>query len=106
MTRRRFEGDPVEALRRADPLDPLEVPGDATGAHARALFQEVTSMDEMVKEAVPRRRQPLMRRLALGGGLAVVAAAGAGGADALCAGGAAGPADRGTPSHWAELFGA
>jgi len=83
MTRRRFEGDPDEALRRADPLDPLEVPGDATGAHARALFQEVTSMDEMVKEAVPRRRQPLMRRLALGVGLAVVAAAVAGGAYAL-----------------------
>lgn len=56
MSRRRFEGDPLEALRRADPLDRLEVPTNTTGAHARALFQEVTSMDVMDEQpAAPRR---------------------------------------------------
>jgi hypothetical protein len=84
MTRRNFDGDPLEALRRADPLDPLEVPKDTTGAHARALFQEVTSMDRTETKAAPRR-QPLLRRLALAaGGVAVVAVA-AGGAYALLA---------------------
>jgi hypothetical protein len=83
MTRRGFEGDPLEALRRADPLDPLEVPTDTTGAHARALFQEVTTMDGTHNETAVRRRTPLMRRLALGAGLAVVAVAVAGGAYAL-----------------------
>ena len=79
MTRRNFEGDPLEALRRADPLDPLEVPTDTTGVHARALFQEVTSMERNEMEAVPRR-QPLLRRLGLAAaGVAVVAAAAAGG---------------------------
>ena len=83
MTRRRFEGDPIEALRRADPLDPREVPTDTTGAHARALFEEVTSMDVTQKETAPRPRRPLMRRLALGVGAAVVVAAVAGGTFAL-----------------------
>ncbi len=79
MTRRNFEGDPIEALRRADPLQPLEVPTDTSGAHARALFQEVTSMDRNETKTAPRR-QPLLRRVALGaGGLAVVAAAAIGG---------------------------
>jgi hypothetical protein len=78
MTRRNFEGDPLEALRRADPLDPLEVPTDTTGVHARALFQEVTSMERNEMEAAPRR-QPLLRRLGLAAaGVAVVAAAAAG----------------------------
>jgi hypothetical protein len=75
--------DPIEMLRRADPLDPLEVPKDTTGAHARALFQEVTSMDVKEQEKAPRRPQPLMRRVAMGVGLAVFAAAIAGGAYAL-----------------------
>ena len=78
MTRRNFEGDPLEALRRADPLDPLEVPKDTTGVHARALFQEVTSMERNETEAAPRR-QPLLRRLGVAvAGVAVVAAAAAG----------------------------
>lgn len=46
MSRQGFEGDPIEQLRRADPLDRLEVPKDTSGARARALFQEVTSMME------------------------------------------------------------
>lgn len=81
MTRREFEGDPIDALRRVDPLDPLEVPQDTTGLHARALFQEVISMD--TSEKTEPRRQPLKRRLALGVGMAVVVAAAAGGAYAL-----------------------
>jgi len=83
MTGRGFEGDPIEALRRADPLDPREVPTDTTGAHARALFQEVTSMDATQKDTAPRPRRPLMRRLALGVGAAVLLAAVAGGTYAL-----------------------
>lgn len=88
MTPRGFEGDPIEALRRADPLDPRDVPTDTTGAHARALFEEVTSMDVTQKETAPRPRRPLMRRLALGVGAAVVAAAVAGGTFALLRDGA------------------
>jgi hypothetical protein len=75
--------DPIEMLRRADPLDPLEVPTDTTGAHARALFQEVTSMDAIEQETRPVRKQPLKRKLALGVAMAVVATAVAGGAYAL-----------------------
>ena len=75
--------DPIEMLRRADPLDPLEVPTDTTGAHARALFQEVTSMDQKDQETTPVRKQPLKRKLALGVAMAVVATAVAGGAYAL-----------------------
>jgi len=88
MKRRGFDGDPTAALRRADPLDPLEMPSDTTGARARALFQEVTSMDANEKATAPRPRQPLLRRVAMGAGLAVVAAAIAGGAYALVGGGA------------------
>lgn len=73
MSKRRFEGDPLEAVRRSDPLDPLKVPTDTTGAHARALFQEVTSMSdtETQTSAVPIR-QPWVRRAALGAGMAVI----------------------------------
>ena len=57
MSNKRFEGDPIEQLRRADPLDLMEVPRDTTGAHARALFQEVISMETMEEKvaAKPRR---------------------------------------------------
>lgn len=53
----RFDGDPIDLLRSADPLDRSAVPTDTTGAHARALFQEVISMETMEKEeaAAPRR---------------------------------------------------
>ena len=83
MTRKRFEGDPIAALRGVDPLPSLDAPGDTTGAHARALFAEVTSMDVMDDKAAPQPKQPLMRKVALGVGMAVAAAAIAGGAYAL-----------------------
>ena len=56
MSRQGFEGDPIEQLRRADPLDRLEVPNDTSGVQARALFQEVTSMDVMEQEPIRRQR--------------------------------------------------
>ena len=65
MKRRRFEGDPIEALRGADPLDRLDVPQDTTGAHARALFQEVTNVDTMERETKVRTQPPVRRRFAL-----------------------------------------
>ncbi len=86
MKAKRFAGDPIEALRRADPLDPKEVLTDPSGAHARALFQEVTNMDATQK--VPAsRRQPLFRRVVLGAAAVAVVAAAAGGAYALFRGG-------------------
>lgn len=88
MTRRRFEGDPIEALRRADPLDPREVPYDTAGAHARALFQEVTSMETTSPKTTPPARRPLWYRLALATGTAVVVAAVAIGAYVLIGNGA------------------
>jgi len=45
VKRRRSEEDPEEMLRRADPLDGLNVPTDTTGDHARSLFQEVVNME-------------------------------------------------------------
>jgi len=88
MTRRRFEGDPVEALRRADPLDPRQVPHDTAGAHARALFQEVTSMETTSPKTTPPARRPLWHKLALATGTAVVVAAAAVGAYVLIGDGA------------------
>jgi len=82
MRGRRFAGNPLEALRRADPLDPREVLTDASGAHARALFQEVTSMTATDKAPAPGRG-PLLRRLAMGAAAAVLIAAVGGGAYAL-----------------------
>ena len=79
MKSRDFDGDPIEALRGADPLDRLDVPTDTKGAHARALFQEVTSMDTMEKETVVVTRRPVRRRFALaisGAAAAVVVIAG------------------------------
>lgn len=84
MSRRRFQGDPQETLRRADPLDRHHAPQDTTGVHARALFQEVVSMDTMEHKAsasAPRGRTG--RRLALAGGALAVAAAVAVGAVAF-----------------------
>ena len=82
MKHQPFTGDPLEALRRADPLDPREMPPDTSGAHARALFQEVTSMNATDKGTAPQR-QPWLRRVALGAAAAVIVAAVAGGAYAL-----------------------
>lgn len=75
MKHRRFEGDPIEALRGADPLDRLDVPEDTTGAHARALFQEVTNMDTMQRETKLRTRPPVRRRFAVAASAAVAVAA-------------------------------
>ncbi|MBS1195921.1 MAG: hypothetical protein H6R33_641, partial [Actinobacteria bacterium] len=88
MTGRRFEGDPIEALRRADPLDPREVPTDTTGAHARALFEEVTSMETTSPQTTPPARRPLWHKLVLATGTAVVVAAVAVGAYVLIGNGA------------------
>lgn len=73
MKRRLFEGDPIEAVRGADPLDRLDVPKDTTGAHARALFQEVTSMETMEREPTVQIRPARRRRLALATAAAAVA---------------------------------
>lgn len=84
MTRKRFDGDPLEALRRSDPLDRLEVPTDTSEAHARALFQEITEMETMKTETpAPRRRMGM--RIALGMASAVAVAAAAIGGYALLA---------------------
>jgi hypothetical protein len=74
MKSRRFEGDPVEALRGADPLNRLDVPPDTTGAHARALFQEVTSMDTIERETPLTTPRPVRRRFALAAAAAAVVA--------------------------------
>jgi len=76
MNRKRFEGDPVEALRRADPLDRLEVPTDTSEAHARALFQEITDMTTTeTQEPAPRRLPNRTIGWAAAAALAVAAAA-------------------------------
>ena len=70
--------DPIEQLRRADPLDRSAVPTDTTGAHARALFQEVIQMDMMERE--PEAKQPRrMRPLAVAAGALAVLAMAVGG---------------------------
>ena len=83
MRRKRFAGNPLEVLRRADPLDPQSVPADTSGAHARALFEEVISMEATRQDPERRRRQPVLRRVALGAAVAVLVAAVAGGGYAL-----------------------
>lgn len=79
MSKQSFEGDPIEALRGVDPLDPLEVPKDTTGAHARALFQEVTSMDTKQRQSVTTTSSAPRRRLtfAVSGAAVIVLIAGA-----------------------------
>lgn len=70
----------MEVLRGADPLDPRDVPKDTSGAHARALFQEVTSMDTMQEDSTATTVRAPRRRLALAtaaAALAVVVAVGA-----------------------------
>lgn len=75
MSGKRFEGDPTEALRRADPLDRRPVPDDAVEAHRRALFQEMTSMDTMEREApAPGRRRGLRIAVAASAVAALAAA--------------------------------
>lgn len=79
MNRKRFEGDPVEALRRADPLDRLEVPTETSEAHRRALFQEITDMDTMERQAPAPRRRTGFRMAVTASAVAAVAAAAIGG---------------------------
>ena len=73
--------DPIEQLRRADPLDRSEVPTDTTGAHARALFQEVIQMDVMEKEpaAETARQRRWLRPMAMAAGAMAVLAMAVGG---------------------------
>jgi len=67
--------DPIEQLRRADPLDRSAVPTDTTGAHARALFQEVIQMDVMEREPERRERRRMKPVALAAGALAVLAMA-------------------------------
>lgn len=73
---KRFEGDPLEALRRVDPLVPDQAPRDTSGPHARALFERITSAEiedpAHAEQASPRRRPRLA--LVLTGAAVVVAA--------------------------------
>lgn len=75
MTRSTFDGDPLDALRRVDPLDHLDAPRDTTGTHARALFQEVIEMDTMERPAPQENKQPMWRRWALAASAVAVTAA-------------------------------
>jgi len=75
MSNKRFEGDPIEQLRRADPLDRMEVPRDATGAHARALFQEVIGMDVMEREPEAKKSRWVRPVAMAAGAMAVLAMA-------------------------------
>jgi hypothetical protein len=72
MSRQGFEGDPIEQLRRADPLNRLEVPIDTKGVRARALFQEVTSMDVVEQET--KRPRAWARPVALAASAVAVVA--------------------------------
>jgi len=70
-----FGGDPLEALRRVDPVDREQVPTDTTGPHARTLFQEVISMETMEKKSPsPAPRRGWRPVAALAGAAMVVAA--------------------------------
>lgn len=70
----KFEGDPLEELRRSDPLDPRDVPEDASGPHARALFERIVATDPTASPArVPPRRVPRLVP-ALAGAAVIVAA--------------------------------
>jgi len=94
MRRRRSGEDPIAALRDADPLDRLDVPNDTTGAHARALFQEVTNMDTMERQAAAGAQPPARRRFALALSGAAVAAALVVASIAIFAGNDAAPAEQ------------
>jgi len=48
--------DPIEAVRRIDPVDPSLLPDPSTDARARALFEEVVSMNEQLPTGSPRPR--------------------------------------------------
>jgi len=76
MSRKRFDGDPIEALRRSDPLDRHPVPEATVEAHRRALFQEMTDMDTMeTKAPAPSRRRGVRIAVAASAVAAVAAAA-------------------------------
>jgi hypothetical protein len=70
----RFQGDPLDAVRDLDPLDPQDVPRDTGGGHARALFAEITATDPAAAPpaTAPRRRLP---RLALAMGALAISVA-------------------------------
>ncbi|OFW65907.1 MAG: hypothetical protein A2Z12_07960 [Actinobacteria bacterium RBG_16_68_21] len=79
MNRKRFGGDPVEALRRADPLDRLEVQAEAAEAHKRALFQEITDMDTTERPTPAPARGTGFRIAVTAAAVTAVAAAAIGG---------------------------
>jgi hypothetical protein len=80
VSRKRFDGDPIEALRRADPFDRLEVRKDTEEARRRALFQEITDMDTMERQEEAPKPRPARFRIAVGLSAAVAVAAAAIGA--------------------------
>lgn len=49
---RRWDVDPIERLRRANPAPPGEVAAQAGSARARAVYEEIT-MEEHMKDATP-----------------------------------------------------
>jgi hypothetical protein len=79
MNRRQIDGDPIEALRKADPLDRRPVPEETLEAHRRALFQEITDMDTMEKETPAPVRRRGVRIAVAASAVAAVAAATIGG---------------------------
>lgn len=75
MKKERFEGDPIEVLRGADPIRDRDMPKDTTGAHARALFKEITTMDTNTITETPVRkpqRRPLVLAVAAVAAVAMV----------------------------------
>lgn len=72
---RKYEGDPLAALRRADPLDPADAPPDTSGPHATTLFHEITNTDATYTPARAPVTRPLFRMAMAMGGIAVVAVA-------------------------------
>ncbi len=72
---RKYEGDPFAALRRADPLDPADVPADTSGPHATTLFHEITNIDTAYVPARAPVGRPLFRMALAMGGVAAVAVA-------------------------------
>jgi hypothetical protein len=72
---KRFDGDPLDALHRVDPLDHVDVPSDASGPRARALFERITATDPYERPMAPVRSRTGQRvALALGGAAVVLVA--------------------------------
>ena len=72
---RKYEGDALAALRRADPLDPADAPADTSGPHATTLFHKITTIDAAYAPTRAPVTRPLYRMALAMGGAAVVAVA-------------------------------